>query len=111
MKRFGALIAVVLSLLLLVVLAISLLTASPVDAAKDKCVEQGWQEQDLIVMGFKSSGGIFSRSGRVQFQTKNQGPPKTIRVELRKPVYSLRWQVVEYDESGGEFNGVPWWQR
>ena len=105
MKRNLSIVAIVLVavvLVMLTTLGMNPFGPSPVDAAMAKCVEQGWQKGDLAVLGVKTSGGILGSSGHVEFQSKNQNPAKTIRVELQKSLFSLNWKVVDYDEGGGE---------
>lgn len=105
MKRNLTVVAIVLVAVVIVMLNASGLTPfgpSLVDAAMAKCVEQGWQEEDLAVLRFQTSWGTGGSRGHIEFRSKNQNPASTIRVELRKPLFSLNWEVVNYDEGGEE---------
>ena len=88
-----------LGILLLIGLTFDLLSPGPVPVAKEKSVAEGWEEQKLSLLSFQTSGGLFGSTGHVEFQVQGSNPPKTIRVEMQRPMYSPNWQVVGFKES------------
>lgn len=86
------------ALLLVIALVFDLAAPNPVDAAKARTVAEGWHEQDLAPPRFQTSGGLFGRTGQVEFQVKDSNPAKAIRVNLRRRMYSWNWQVTAYNE-------------
>lgn len=98
MKRYGTIISGIVGVLFACLFALDVFSPTPVDAAKTKCTDEGWQEQDLTLLGFTSSGGLFGRNGGVEFTAKNKNITKTIQIELRKPMFAIDWQVIKYDE-------------
>jgi hypothetical protein len=86
-----------IALLLVTAYAVQLAGPNPVEAAKAKLVAEGWQEQDLVMLSCRISTGPFRGTGYVEFQVKGSNQ-KTIRVELRRTIYSLKWQVTGYKE-------------
>ena len=86
-----------IALFLVTAYAVQLAGPNPVGAAKAKLVAEGWQEQDLMPLVFKTSASPFRSTGYVEFQVKGS-KQKTIRVELRRTIYSLKWQITGYSE-------------
>jgi hypothetical protein len=71
----------------------------PVDVAKAKAVALGWNDQDLDLLGYQTSHLSFIGStGQVEFRIKGSDPSKTIRVQLRRPMYTRTWQVTDFTE-------------
>ena len=69
----------------------------PVDVAKAKAMALGWNDQDLDLLGYQTSHrSFFGSTGRVEFRVKGSNPSKTIRVQLRRPMYTRTWQVTQY---------------
>ncbi len=71
----------------------------PTATAKAKGAAEGWTEQDLGVVRYESSNDIFGGVADVELVVKGQDPPKTIRVDLRRPMWLPYWEVVSYEES------------
>lgn len=87
-----------LSILLVILLVITSLTApDPLGAALDECITKGWNSEDLAVMKYASTGGIFGMQGMVEFQVKGSIPKKVIQLKLQKPALSRRWDVALYN--------------
>jgi hypothetical protein len=81
------------ALLFLIDQAFHLAAGNPVAAATVKTVAEGWQEQDLGQLRVRTSYAFFGSTGQVEFYVRNSKPAKTIRVNLRRPMYSSKWQV------------------
>ena len=67
--------------------------------AKGHCFLQGWHENELSPSSSHVSGWFIGRTASVTFTTKNVSPPKTIEVQLRKPVNMWPWRVTGYSET------------
>ncbi|TWT55155.1 hypothetical protein Pla22_28090 [Rubripirellula amarantea] len=72
---------------------------SPVTAAKDHSVDQGWAENELSLLSFETSSKIAGSQGTVRLKGSKPNRQETIRVELRKSLFGPKWQVVEYSAS------------
>ena len=107
MKRYGNIFSLIVGVLIACLVTLSVFSPTLVDAAQTKCTDEGWQEQNLTLLGFTSSGGLFGRSGRVEFTATNKNVTKTIKIELRKPMFAIRWQVIRYDEKTPEDQELP----
>lgn len=84
---------------LMIALAFDFAAGDPLGAAKARMVAEGWQEKDLAWPRFRTSGGLFGGTGQVEFQLPGSTPPKTIRVEMQRPMFSANWQVVAFEDS------------
>jgi hypothetical protein len=98
MERHAVGIRVGVLLLLLASVAAALLRPSAVEVARARCLADGWRAEDLGLRGYRGTGVLFGRREVVEFQVIGAAPPKTVLVELRKPVYFMGWQVVEVRE-------------
>ena len=98
MKRVRVIIGVGVLLLLLASVAVTWLQPSAVEVARARCLSEGWRAEDLVLREYRGTGTLFNQRETVEFQVKGAQPPKTVRVELRKPVYFLGWQVMEVGE-------------
>ena len=98
MKRTRVIVGVGVLLLLLASGAVTWLQPSAVEVARARCVSEGWRAEDLVLREYRGTGTLFNQRETVEFQVKGAQPPKAVRVELRKPVCFLRWQVMEVGE-------------
>ena len=98
MKRARVIIGVGVLLLVLASVAVTWLQPSAVEVARTRCLSEGWRAEDLVLREYRGTGTLFNQRETVEFQVKRAQPPKTVRVELRKPVYFLGWQVMEVGE-------------
>jgi len=93
-----AICATSVALVLLVPFALSLASPGPVDAAKAKTASEGWVEKDVELLGFTTSGGPFGHSAEVRLQAQRDNRTTAIRVNLRRPIWSRTWTVLDYSE-------------
>ena len=98
MKRARVIIGVSVLLLVLASVAVTWLQPSAVQVARVRCLSEGWRPEDLVLREYRGTGTLFNQRETVEFQVKGAQPPKAVRVELRKPVCFLRWQVMEVGE-------------
>jgi hypothetical protein len=98
MKRVRLIVGITIGLLVAASLVAWYLQPSPVDVARQHCMEQGVAAEKLATLGYRGSGNLFDKRETVEFQVKGADPPKKLVVELRQPVYFLPWQVVEFRE-------------
>ena len=100
MKRLRVTAGIVIGLLLVLSFVVSFLQPSAVDVARVQCAERDFQGENLVLMGYRRSGGLFGIGSRetVEFQVKGAKPQKKVVVEVRQPVYFLPWQLVEIRE-------------
>lgn len=93
---------VVLGVCIVLLVLASVLTnwshPSAVDAARAEAVGTGRPAEDLVLLGYRGTGGLFGRREIVEFQVREVQSPNLVRVELYKPAYFLGWQVVEVRE-------------
>ena len=47
---------------------------------------------------------LFGKTAYYNFYAKDSSPPKAVRVELHKPMFSLNWKVVKYEEKEQQKN-------
>ena len=90
---------------LLVLLAVNYIAGnfSPrnaaVDAALAECRGKGWRDDDLGLSGSQVSNNYgLGSTAEVTLKSKDLRRPKTIRVQLRRWVNLLGWEVVDYKE-------------
>ena len=95
MNRGRILSGIVTALVVASVIA-TYLQSSPVDVARAHVSEQGIPVESLSPLSNDSSDAIVAASASGKWQVKGAAPPKNVVVELRRPVYFLPWQVVEY---------------
>jgi hypothetical protein len=98
MKRARVILGVCVLLLVLASVAATLSQPSSVDAARAAAVGAGWRAEGLVLLGYRGTGTLFNQRETVEFLVQGAQPPKTVRVELHKPVYFLGWQVVDVRE-------------
>ena len=98
MKSIRVIAGIVIGLLLVASFVVSFILPSSVEVAKNYCSKRGVQAENLELLGFRSSSGLFGTRGTVEFQVKGVNPAKKVVVELRQPMYFLPWQVVEFRE-------------
>jgi hypothetical protein len=85
-------------LLLVIGLVISASGPSSVSVARDRCVAEGWQEQNLQVLRVHESQNLLGGRASVEFRVKDSRPKKNICVELESPLIFLGWRAVDYYE-------------
>jgi hypothetical protein len=73
-------------------------TSTALDAALAECRVKGWQENDLAQSGYQVSNSILGSSATITLTPKDLNRPKTVRVQLRKRINLLGWEVVDYKE-------------
>jgi hypothetical protein len=88
----------VIGLLVAASLVASYRQPSPVDVARKHCTEQGVAADTLAILSYRSSQLPVGSRETVEFYVKGAKPPKKLVVELRRPVYFLPWQVVDFRE-------------
>jgi hypothetical protein len=98
-KHLFTTVLVVFGALLVGAFVMSNIAPSPVSAAKDHCVQQGWGEHELSLSGFETSARISGSEGTVRFIGDKTDQRITILVELRKGLFAPKWRIVEYDET------------
>lgn len=100
MKRARIIVAIALALLFGASLVTAFLQQSPVEVAREHCIESGFRSENLVFREFRRTGGLFGIGNRetVEFLVKGTDPPKKVVLELRQPVYFLPWKVLELRE-------------
>jgi len=58
----------------------------------------------LAILKYDISGMLFGKTAYYNFYAKDSSPPKAVRVELHKPMFSLNWKVVKYEEKEQQKN-------
>jgi uncharacterized membrane protein YphA (DoxX/SURF4 family) len=68
--------------------------SDPVDAAYTRCMQEGWNKDDLQLVRWSVTGwsGI-CRKGNVEFRVKGMLPQKTVRVAVSRPHSFVAWQA------------------
>ena len=70
-----------------------------VDAALAACRGKGWQDNDLGLTNSEASNNYgLGSSASVSLKSNDPNRPKTVRVQLRKWINLLGWDVVDYKE-------------
>ena len=100
MKRGSLIVAACLAVAVLASGVSAWLQPSADEVARQRCVDEGWKEQDLALKGFRRLSGPagLNQHAAVIFVTKRGEAPRQVRVELHRPAYFLGWQVVDYQE-------------
>jgi hypothetical protein len=100
MKRARIIAGIAIALLLGASFVVRFLQPSPVEVARGHCAQRGFQPENLVVRGFRGSGGLLGIGNRetVEFEVKGANPSKKVVVELRQAVYFLPWQLLEFRE-------------
>jgi hypothetical protein len=71
----------------------------PLDAARARCLEEGWRPQDLKILGWKETQWFgFHRQGSVDYRARGQRGTKVIHVGLHSPHGFVDWRAAEYSE-------------
>jgi len=86
-----------LGAVIVVLFVLAILRASPEEAARRRCIQEGWVERDLVGKRVYWTKGPFLRRGEVEFSTRT----KKIFVELKQTAFFLDWQVTDYREEPG----------
>jgi len=73
---------------------------SYLDVSRQHCTEQGVAAEKLAALGYRSSETPVGARATVEFQVKGANPPTKLVVELRRRVYFLPWQIVEFRKEG-----------
>lgn len=98
LRRFAWLIgivALILGWLLVLIVFRRLNRFKPVTVAKEACVERGWPTGQLRLGRLHGSAKVFGSMSSVDFDIPNEA--KTIRVNLRRPIYSLIWSAISIE--------------
>lgn len=97
--RLGFAILAVPAFLFVLNLFGSSVTADPVGAARERCLAEGWQPEDLEFKRWTATGwsGI-NRESQVDFVGKRAGREQAIHLDLRRPHSFTGWQVTAYHE-------------
>jgi hypothetical protein len=98
MKRARLIVGITACLLLAASLVAWYLQPSPVDVARRHCAGQGFADDNVALLGYQGSGGLFHNKETVRFQLRGAAPAKKLVVELWQPVYFLPWQVADFRE-------------
>jgi hypothetical protein len=93
-------VAILLAVLLVASLVARYLQPSAVEVARAWCVEQGLREEDVAVTGYRGSGHLFGETETVSVLVRGADPPRRLRINLRRPVYFLGWEVVGHEVDG-----------
>ena len=98
LRRFAWMIGILALLLgwqLILILFRRLDRFKPATAARAAWVEQGWPADQLRLGGLHGSAKIFGSKSSVDFDIPNEA--KTIRVSLRRRIYSLIWRAISIE--------------
>ena len=72
----------------------------PPDAARDaalaECRAKGWQDGDLAQTGFKATMNVLGSTASIVLKSRDPRRPATVRIQLRKQLNLMRWEVVDY---------------
>ena len=98
MKKLRLIAGIAIVLLLGVSIVVSSQLPSPVEVAQEFCSAKGFPAQNLGLLGYRGSNGLFANRQTVEFQLKGTNPAKRLVVELNQPVYFLPWQTVDFRE-------------
>jgi len=74
--------------------------SDPIGAAYACCEDRGWRHDELSMKRcILRSGALgFQRAGFVEFETKTAHPPRTVHVEVYRPIELVHWRITEYQE-------------
>ena len=103
MKPLRVLVTICLAcvaLLLLIELGLSRTAANPVDAAKAVMSAKGMRPEDLSLLSWQSSNGLFGGTAQVEFDLRAADDRKHIHLDLVRSAFSRQWRVSADDESG-----------
>ncbi|MSR79900.1 MAG: hypothetical protein EXS11_04155 [Gemmataceae bacterium] len=98
MKKLRLIAGIAIVLLLGVSVVVSFQLPAPIEVAQKVCSEKGFPAQNLALLGYRGSNGLFANWQTVEFQLKGANPAKRLVVELNQPVYFLPWQTVDFRE-------------
>jgi hypothetical protein len=70
----------------------------PLGAALAECREKGWQDHDLGLSSSEVSSSCLGSTASIVLKSKDPNQPKTVRVQLRRWINLLGWDVVDYKE-------------
>lgn len=73
-------------------------TSTALGAALAECRVKGWQANDLAQSGYQVSNSILGSTATITLKPKDPNRPKTVRVQLRKRINLLGWEIVDYKE-------------
>jgi hypothetical protein len=75
--------------------------SDPVDAARARCVQQGWEPEDLQLVRWTMTGwSSINREGQVEFAVDGAYPPRILRVAVRRSHSFVAWEATGYEEPG-----------
>ena len=72
--------------------------STALDAALAECRAKGWQNNELAQTGLQISTSALGSAATIVLKPKDREHPNTIRVQLRKRINLMSWQVVGYEE-------------
>ena len=98
MKRLRIAAGIVIGVLFLASLGLSFTQQPPLEVARAYCISKGVRADDLALLGYRGSSGVFGNSETVEFQLKGSTPQKKLVITLRQALYFLSWQVVDFHE-------------
>ena len=98
MKKLRLVAGIVVGVLFLASLVLSHSKQPPLEVARAYCTNKGIRADDLALLGYRGSNGLFGNNETVEFQLKGSTPQKKLVLTLRQSLYFLNWQVVDFHE-------------